>query len=83
MSEAPWPTPGMGEHEAAEAYRKVAIGRAARVEELMAEIAGLKENLRGVLRLIYPEHITPMGKRQIEKVLDEYPRITPPEDPDA
>lgn len=32
----------------------------------------LAENVRAVLRLIFPEHITPIGKRQIERVLDEH-----------
>lgn len=42
----------------------------------------LADNVRAVLKLISPEHITPMGKRQIERVLDEHtglrPRVTPP-----
>jgi hypothetical protein len=29
------------------------------------------ERVRAVLRLISPDHITPVGRRMIEKVLDE------------
>jgi hypothetical protein len=39
----------MGEQEAAEAYRRVAIGRAARVEELMAEVAVLRGGIEAML----------------------------------
>jgi len=38
----------------------------------------LANNVRAVLRLISPEHITPMGKRQIERVLDEHTHDLPP-----
>lgn len=31
----------------------------------------LRERVRAALRLISPEHITPMGRRQIERVLDD------------
>jgi len=33
--------------------------------------------IRAVLRLISPDHITPMGKRMIESVLEEYERQVP------
>lgn len=43
----------------------------------------LAENVRAVLRLISPEHITPLGKRQVERVLDEHTRVPPPGAGDA
>jgi hypothetical protein len=39
-----------------------------------AETDDLIANLRAVLRLISPEHITPMGVRQIEQVLNAHGR---------
>lgn len=38
----------------------------------------LAENVRAVLKLLTPEHITPLGKRQIERVLVEHTRPNPP-----
>lgn len=38
----------------------------------------LADRVRAVLRLISPEHITPMGKRQIERVFDEERSGAPP-----
>lgn len=35
------------------------------------------ERMRAVLRLISPDHITPMGRRMIEKVIDEYEQPCP------
>lgn len=43
----------------------------------------LADNVRAVLKLISPEHITPIGKRQIERVLDEHTRNLPPEEGDS
>jgi hypothetical protein len=35
------------------------------------------ERLRAALRLIYPDDITPMGKRFLEKVLDDMDKQAP------
>jgi hypothetical protein len=38
----------------------------------------LADRVRAALRLISPDHITPLGKRQIERVLDEETAVAPP-----
>jgi hypothetical protein len=35
------------------------------------------ERIRAALRLIYPDDITPMGKRVLEKVLDDMDKQAP------
>lgn len=37
----------------------------------MSELDDLKANIRAMLKLIAPDHITPIGVRQIEAVLTD------------
>lgn len=41
----------------------------------------LADNVRAMLRLLTPGDITPVGRRQIERVLDEHTRVIPPAKP--
>lgn len=38
----------------------------------------LADNVRAMLRLLTPDDITPVGRRQIERVLDEHTRVIAP-----